>query len=102
MFYTYNQNNSEGYFIVNDDVAHFIIIEANNEDEANEKMKAIVENYSDFCPCCGERWRDRCHSKKKYPSIWGKNLYEEQDYFYRNDEAIIYYLDGKKSRYKLK
>ena len=33
-FFTFNQNNSGGYFIINDDVAHYLIIEAQNAEEA--------------------------------------------------------------------
>ena len=33
-FYTFSQNNSGGDFIIDDDVAEYVIIEADNGDEA--------------------------------------------------------------------
>lgn len=56
MFYTYSQNNSGGYFITNDDVREYLIIEADSVQEANSKMYDITEDYGEYCECCGLRW----------------------------------------------
>ena len=60
-FYTFSQNNSGGYFIINKYLSQYVIIEANSADEANSKAKGIgvyfngVEEGTD-CDCCGDRW----------------------------------------------
>ena len=41
MFYTYSQNNSGGSFKVNSDVTQYVIIEADNHNDANEKAEFI-------------------------------------------------------------
>lgn len=61
MFYEVNQNNSGGYFVVNDYLCHRLFIEADSY--ADAKLKAeefgcywngVTENID--CPCCGDRW----------------------------------------------
>ena len=48
MFYTFYQNNSGGYTIENDDVAEFVIIEANSDKEAINKIKKIIRKSQDI------------------------------------------------------
>lgn len=70
MFYEFNQNNSGGDFIVNDEVCHRLIIEAENEEDAISKAEDLgcywdgVSKGID-CPCCGDRW---------YPNAYEINL----------------------------
>jgi len=62
-YFEFRQNNSGGHFISDDNVAHSVVIEAENYDEAVDKALDIgiyfdgVENDID-CPCCGDRWYD--------------------------------------------
>ena len=58
MFYTYNQNNSGGSFDISeeDGVGHSVIIEADDADEAYEKVTHITRNQTSSCSCCGSRW----------------------------------------------
>ena len=42
-FYTLNQNNSGGYYIQNNDVDAFVIIEANSVDEFTEKAERCYQ-----------------------------------------------------------
>ena len=91
MFFTLVQNNSGGYFIINDDVSEFVIIEANNVIEATKRAKEITKDYMEYCFCCGERWDYDFTEDDKYdkPSIWGNPINEK-------DSGIrIYYLDGR-------
>lgn len=60
-FYNFNQNNSGGYFVEDDNrgICEEIIIEALSAKEAIEKLKTIGETMDSFwsyCRCCGERW----------------------------------------------
>lgn len=61
MFYQFNQNNSGGYFVVNDKLCNRLFIEADSEEEAVRKAEELgcywdgVANGLD-CSCCGDRW----------------------------------------------
>lgn len=61
MYYIFDQNNSGGSFDVNDNVAEYVIIEANNNEEANDKAEDIGIYFNGVnqgldCDCCGDRW----------------------------------------------
>lgn len=59
--YEFSQNNSGGFFEVDDFVCHRVIIEAENAEEAN-KIALNMGIYFDGCSigvdcnCCGDRW----------------------------------------------
>lgn len=78
MFYSFDQNNSGGYFDVDDKVCHRIYIEADSEEEAIEKAEYLgcywdgVESGID-CPCCGDRW-------SKYPDEVNIEEYNSNGY----------------------
>lgn len=55
-FYEFDQNNSGGYFDVDENVCHRVIIEAIDEKHAISLFEPMIENQSPSCPCCGERW----------------------------------------------
>lgn len=60
-FYLFHQNNSGGYFIQNDSVDIYVMIQAESAEDANNKAEEIgiyfdgVKNGND-CECCGDRW----------------------------------------------
>ena len=96
-FYSFNQNNSGGLFVTNEDVCEMVYIEAHSAKEANaiaEDIGIYFDGCSDGidCNCCGDRWypadeHDIVTEKeaKEYKSMWTK------------PSAIIHYLDGKKA-----
>lgn len=102
LFYTYSQNNSGGRFVINEDIKNYVIIQAHNENEANDKATDIgiyfdgVEKGID-CPCCGNRWEraDETNGKAQ-PSLFGKNVLKDKFkyIFGGKEEFIIYYADG--------
>lgn len=99
MFYFVSQNNSGGYFIENDDVAEYLVIEASNKCEFESKLYDIVQDYLEFCPCCGERWSTWMSDEgTEAPTIYREPVKEflQSDSSYIDKEAIIYYLDGRK------
>lgn len=97
MFFTFRQNNSFGVFDVNDNVDHFVIIEAESSSEANDIGEHIgiyfdgVENGID-CECCGDRWYRNYGRGTEKPEIYGKSPGEY------SHEYIIYYKDGRIER----
>lgn len=105
MFYTLNQNNSGGYLIQNDNVDRFVIVEANNAKEAQEIFKNILDDYREYCECCGERWSDDWLDEgdaDNEPYIYDKPIKIFNDeYWCRGASAIVYYLDGRKLKLNL-
>ena len=91
MFYDFDQNNSGGYFVVNDKLCHMLFIEADSKDEAVRKAEELgcyldgVRKGID-CPCCGDRW------DKDYIDAVPLDKYRTEGYqAWGND--IIYFKD---------
>lgn len=108
MFYCFNQNNSGGSFIVDEDVAHCVIIEADTAVEANNKAKEIGIYFDGVdkgwdCECCGDRWysawRDDADDA---PVIYGTPVQEYKDSWAGKGEpyAHVYYADGRKETFR--
>jgi hypothetical protein len=100
-FYTFSQNNSGGSFINDDEtgISEFVIIEAHNESEANERAENIgiyfngCADYID-CDCCGDRWyRVYEGDAYKVPSISGNPIEKCESTYYMN-HCFVHYLDG--------
>ncbi|WP_312286898.1 DUF7296 family protein [Terrisporobacter sp.] len=104
MFYTYRQNNSGGYFIQNDEVDMFVIVEGDNHQDIQKIADRIFENHSEYCTCCGERWSDCDEDWSELtnePMINSTSVYEVEDYWYKGYNAIIYYKNGEKETVEL-
>jgi len=100
-FFTFVQNNSGGYFYENDDVAHFLIVEAPSLSDAVHKMREITSSYEDYCPCCGERWSDWLDddSGKEEPMVYDTRIKEAPVAIgFFGSTTIIYYYDGTKEK----
>lgn len=100
-FYEFRQNNSGGFFITNETVCHFMIIEATDHAAAVKKAEELGCYWDGCakgidCPCCGDRW-----------SIWDDEpLYFENETVEEHAErkaekwawthpgARIFYLNG--------
>jgi hypothetical protein len=105
MFFTFGQNNSGGSFINDGYVTHYVIVEADNADEANK----IAENIGIYfdgcdqdmdCPCCGDRWSRQYGNRDgtEAPEIYGNPPDEEgkSDWFTGVGEVYcrVHYKDG--------
>lgn len=104
-FYTIDQNNSGGYYIKNDYVDYYVSVQADSVEEAEKLLEGIVEDYSNFCECCGKRWHIWLDKQDAYdvPTNYGIPLTEmkDRDTFWLEEKvAIIYYADGTKERFK--
>lgn len=101
-WFTYDQNNSGGFFIDNDQVSHLICIQANTAEEANAKAQNIVTYYSDFCECCGERWYicEREGDGADVPSQYGKPLADQDPVIYR-ETAVLHFANGEVRKVKI-
>lgn len=106
-FYCFDQNNSGGSFVVDENVAHNVIIEANSAAHANElalKIGIYFNGCDDGtdCSCCGDRWHvmDELGGKET-PMIYNKPPELHREMFGEEDQPYchIYYLDGLKKTY---
>ncbi len=93
MYYSFDQNNSGGYCLFNekDGISDCIVVEAFNEDQANMLFDEIVKEYSNYCPCCGERWYGVGAESSDINGL-------ELDLYTR--PVFIHYLDGTIKTYK--
>ena len=116
MFYVFDQNNSGGFFDVNDKVCHRLFIEADNVYEAIAKAEELGCYWNGVdagvdCPCCGDRWS--CSYMEPIPldkyktegyKAWRKTYYFEgieeyaqylaNEYGWTNPDGRIFYKDG--------
>lgn len=102
MFYELTQNNSGGYFKVDDKLCNMLIIEADSEKEALNKAEDLgcywdgVDKGID-CPCCGDRWyRYAEEIKINSPCIATSRSYNDE-----NKNKIVTEFYNKYSKYNL-
>lgn len=104
VFWTYNQNNSGGEYIKNEDIAEFVIIEADDYREANTRAKMIGLNPdAAYCKCCGKRWSpmNSHDTPNGVPKIYDRKV-EDYVSWKPDSHAIIHYKDGRKEKIELK
>jgi hypothetical protein len=105
MFYTFGQNNSGGSFDFDKSsgITHYVIIEAESAEDANDRAENIGLYFDGEydCPCCGSRWHSTWDSDgKDVPQIYGEAVgkgtpYKADTLWMGDDpEAVIHYLDG--------
>lgn len=100
-FFIWNQNNSGGHFVVDDDLTWRVVIEEETYDLAEYKALTLGVYYDGVaddrdCSCCGDRWYEGEELE------WGDQTLEEHlqeyadDYGWESPSVIIHYLDGTK------
>jgi hypothetical protein len=99
-FYTFDQNNTHGYFIKDEYLSEYVIIEANSADEANEKAVALgiyfdgIEKGVD-CECCGDRWCATYEEAACEAPMIANEPAEECTYVYEDGiYCVIHFMDG--------
>lgn len=79
LYYTFSQNNSGGRFIVDDNIDAYVIIQAQNPEEASVLAEKVgiyfngVESGQD-CDCCGDRWSNYLDEGTEAPQIYDKTI----------------------------
>lgn len=107
-FYTFRQSNTGGSFDVDDNLAHFTIVEAENYSNANIIAEDIGIYFNGCekeldCSCCGDRWEELNEWDKgtEEPMIYGKRA---EEYWHGISsikyEYRIHYLNGDVKRGK--
>jgi hypothetical protein len=113
-FYNFDQNNSGGSFVVDNDLCHRLYIEADSADEAT----AIAESMGVYfdgcesgmdCECCGDRWyRLWTHDGITFPYKFGNATFDTiEDYVqhivdnwgWTAPDARIFYKDGTRKEF---
>lgn len=99
-YYLYHQNNTGGSWVIDDEVAEYVIIEAYDEKDANEiaKSKGIYFDGVDKeidCECCGDRWY--------YPSVFNtlEDAKERTENQFSRDKKCRVHLKNKMPVYEL-
>lgn len=98
-WWTADQNNSGGYYIENQDVAAYVFVQASSAQEALSRIESVLDQYSEFCQCCGTRWSADYWSDDdgtSEPTIYGQTLDQQQPIF-RTATAVMYHYDGSRS-----
>ncbi len=96
MFFTYQQNNSGGYYEIDDTVAQVVIIEADSPEEANERASDIGIFSYWSCECCGERFSSKSDLASGCESV--EEAFKEADWMRDDKQVRIYYKDGTVSK----
>lgn len=100
-WFEFNQNNSGGYFDVDDKVCHRLFIEAEAFNDAVEKAEELgcywdgVDKGID-CSCCGDRWGkwdDRPVDLERYKTEGYKSLSHGTLYFNNIEEYAQFLAD---------
>ena len=102
-WFLFEQNNSGGYFIDNDDVCETVFIQARSAHEALNMAEFLFAPYSGYCECSGPRW-GYCVDDSDgtdVPMIYGVSIYESVEGLFRK-KCILYYADGRIERVKYK
>lgn len=99
-FYTFDQNNSGGYFVENDEygICETVIIEAITPEHAWGKLNEIGKNvvgFNDYCGCCGQRWSNYLDESDgtDNPEMYGEPIESVEKSFFTN-KAFVHYIDG--------
>lgn len=106
-FWTYSQNNSGGIFTVDDNVSHYVIIEAADMKQANDRAEEVGLYFGGQgdCPCCGNRWYSEWDEDegKDQPMIHGEPAKEFRPrILFWETFVTIHYLNGEKERFEIK
>lgn len=99
MFYTFDQNNSGGSFVLDkkNGITHFVIVEADNASDADDRLEDIGGYFDGChtgmdCPCCGDRWyRQWKDDGTEKPELYGQPV---ERYGKGNDWTIQWMEDG--------
>lgn len=95
----FSQNNSGGYYHVDDMLAQDVFIQATSALEAQAKAEELFEDSShDYCECCGERWSTYyCEEEdgKAQPMIYDTIVFEYGGWKAKDkNEYRLHFYDG--------
>jgi hypothetical protein len=110
MFWMYRQNHSGGRATRTASLSDYVIIEAENGEQADAKLLALGAYYDGVeagidCPCCGDRWQRAARSPwppSDEPTICGQPLNKATTMLPEHSGWRLYRLDGTIERGRLR
>jgi hypothetical protein len=108
-FFHFSQNNSGGSFVIDETLAHHVIIEAYDALDANTRAMQIGIYFNGCdsgmdCQCCGDRWSAQWSDDRgdDTPMIYGDKPETYEDYFTKEGQPVchVYRIDGSKATYR--
>lgn len=101
MFYCVSQNNVEGHTEKDEDVSDYVIMEASNIDEFQDKFEDMI-GINDYCECCGFRWYYTPYEEDDiYPVRIIDNLIEFKSNL-KGFGLVVHYANGSREIIKSK
>jgi hypothetical protein len=94
-WYHFDQNNSGGYFVNNDDVGEDVFIQALSSAQASTAFYELDTESDNWCECCGERWG--APDEQDQPNVYGKMLADSYSPYSSQSHAVLYFSDGRKA-----
>jgi hypothetical protein len=93
-FYTFSQSNPGGYFIKNDKISEYVIIQAESAKEANDIAEDIGIYFDGIrkkidCSCCNDRWYRVTEWNGKEKIELDERIKEQGYKIYADEEWII-------------
>lgn len=104
-FYEFNQNNSGGSFVTNENLCHRIIIQADNQQEAIRKAEEFGCYWNGCddgidCPCCGDRWYES-PDELTFPKYIGTFTKTEADKISGKNNLTVIENEKRKDRWDI-
>ena len=98
-FFTFRQNNSGGVFVVNDTVAHSVVVEATSPADANARAKDMGMFRMSFCECCGPRFFEAFDSDEGVDTFEEAVADSRHSSFQKDDTVVVHFVDGTTKRF---
>jgi hypothetical protein len=100
-FFIWNQNNSGGHFVVDDNLTWRVVIEADTYKQAEYKALNLGIYYNGCddgrdCSCCGDRWYNGSELDTENQTLVEYLQEYADEYGWESPSVIIHYADGTK------
>jgi hypothetical protein len=107
MFYEFDQNNTGGTWVADEDLGYKVFIEADGESAAIDKAESIGIYFDgcrtgNDCPCCGDRWHEPWGVGEDSPTYYGKPLpltEAENPFGFWKLPIVVHRADGTRKYY---
>ena len=90
-WYSFDQNNSGGYYIRNREVQELVFIQAPTERYAKYRAQEIFCGNDSYCECCGERWSYYLDEGTDVPEVFGTPIDDLTENDWRYGQGVVMY-----------
>lgn len=93
---SFNQNNSGGYYIQNEDVSALVCIQGKSLAQIKRKAESLFSGNDSYCECCGERWGTWVDEDDMMdePYYYNKPLKDSFDTYDNGSYATLHFHNG--------